>query len=198
MKSSFSGAEKIEVLYSQAEIEKAIKLSAKKIADKYLPILSERVERGECFKLIFVAVLSGSIRYRTALVDQVGLIFKEAGYLGYLEEDEVSVSSYPQGDQPQEIRFLLDLKRPIEGAFVVLVEDIIDQGLTASWIKNILLAKKPASLELYALIDKTAGRQVEIQPDDACFHLEKDLFVVGFGLDISGRFRELPFIGYIP
>jgi len=198
MKTPFPKIDKIEVLYRPAEIQQAVQKAARRISEHYLPILIEKTKNKEDFKLIFVAVLSGANRYRTALANEVGRIFGEAGYFGYIEEDEVSVSSYPEGVNSQEIKFLLDTKRPIAGSFVILVEDIIDQGNTAFWVKEMLLAKEPSSLELYVLIDKTSRREKKIEPDHACFRLAKNLFVVGFGLDVDGRFRELPFIGYIP
>jgi len=77
-----------------------------------------------------------------------------------------------------------------------LVEDIIDTGITASCIKNLLQAKKPVDLDLYVLIDKTPRREKRVQPVHIGFELTNDLYVVGFGLDKDGRFRELPFIGY--
>jgi len=197
MKTPLPEIDKIEVLYRPEEIQQAVQRAARNIAKRYLPILTEKTKNKEDFKLIFVAVLSGANRYRTALANEVGRIFGEAGYFGYIEEDEISVSSYPEGVNSKEIKFLLDTKRPIAGSFVVLVEDIIDQGNTASWVKEMLLAKEPSSLELYVLIDKTPRRKKEIKPDHVSFRLDKDLFVVGFGLDVGGRFRELPFIGYI-
>ncbi len=197
MKTPLSKVDKIEVLYRSEQIQKAVQEAAQKIAEHYLPVLIEKAQKKEDFKLVFVAVLSGANRYRTALADEVGRIFGEAGYFGYIEEDEVSVSSYPDGIDSKEIKFLLDTKRPIAGSSVILVEDIIDQGNTASWVKEMLLAKEPSSLELYVLIDKTPRRKKDIKPDHVSFRLEKDLFVVGFGLDVGGRFRELPFIGYI-
>lgn len=195
MKTPFPHIKKIEPLYSAEEISVKVQEAARQIAEQYLPVL-ERSAGGKDFKLVFVAVLSGASRYRTALADEVGKLFAQAGYYGYIEEDEISVSSYPDGENSKEIRFLLDTKRSIAGAPVILVEDIIDQGTTASWVMDMLKAKKPSSLELYVLIDKTPRREKKIKPDHVGFRLEKDLYVLGYGLDVSGRFRELPFIGH--
>jgi hypoxanthine phosphoribosyltransferase len=193
MNSSFPEVRGIKELYSEEDIQKVVQEAAVRIMGKYLPLLKRE---GDDFKLIFVAVLSGAIRYRTALADEVGLRLARAGYYGCIQEDEVSVSSYLNDTEPQEIRFLLDTKRSIAGAHVVLVEDIIDTGITASCIINLLRAKKPVDLDLYILIDKTPRREKAVQPVYVGFQLTEDLYVVGFGLDKDGRFRELPFIGY--
>lgn len=217
MDSSFLAGKEIVTLYSEEDIREAVGKAATQIVDKYLPILRQE---GDAFQLVFVAVLSGAIRFRTALANEVGLRFAQAGCLGYIKEDEVSVSSYGEGEilalsheedeastpgyfdreepEPQEIRFLLDTKRPIVGTHVILVEDIIDTGRTASFIIALLRAKKPIDLDLYVLIDKTPRREKAIQPAYVGFNLTDNFFVVGFGLDKWGRFRELPFVGYIP
>ncbi len=196
MKFSFSEIKKIKVLYSQEQIQQVVKKAAARISDQYRPVLAEKVKQGEKFKLILVAVLSGATRYRNDLANEIGRLWAEAGYFGFIEEDEISVSSYPDGEQPSEIRFLLDTKRSIAGANVILVEDIIDRGTTASWVMEILKAKKPDSLDLYVLIDKSPRREKQIAPSHTGFSLDRDLYVLGYGLDLGGRFRDLPFIGY--
>lgn len=196
MHTPFPEIKKIAELYSAEEIDRKVKEAARQIADRHLPTLEQAIRDRKPFKLVFVAVLSGASRYRTALANEVGRILAEQGYYGYLEEDEISVSSYPEGETAKEIRFLLDTKRSIAGAPVILVEDIIDQGTTASWVMDMLQAKKPACLELYVLVDKTPRREKRVKPTHVGFCLEKDLYVLGYGLDVNGRFRDLPYIGY--
>ena len=193
MNCSFPKVEGVKELYSAKEIQEVVKRAGARILGKYLPLLKQEKEN---FQLVFIAVLSGAVRYRTALANEVGLRLARIGYYGCIREDEVSISSYPNGVEPQEIRFLLDTKRPIAGAHVILVEDIIDTGITAFCLVNFLRAKRPANLDLYVLVDKTPRREKKIQPAHVGFELKEDLYLVGFGLDKGGRFRELPFIGY--
>lgn len=111
--------------------------------------------------------------------------------------DFMQVSSYGSGivssGQP-ELR--MDVSAPIAGWDVLLVDDIVDTGLSLAWLRGHLLRKNPSSLRLCVLLDKPARRRVPIQPDYVGFEIP-DRFVVGYGIDHDERYRELPYIGHV-
>jgi hypoxanthine phosphoribosyltransferase len=90
-----------------------------------------------------------------------------------------------------------DLTAPIEGKHVLLVEDIVDTGLTLKYLRDNLTARGPASLYIAALLSKPARRKVDINADFTGFEID-DEFVVGYGLDAAQRYRNLPYLGVLP
>lgn len=106
--------------------------------------------------------------------------------------DFMAVSSYT-GGSPGNVRITKDLDDSIEGAHVVVVEDIIDTGLTLNYVLKMLKARHPASLEVCALLDKDVRRIVDIPVAYRGFSIP-DRFVVGYGLDLRGRYRNLPYV----
>jgi hypoxanthine phosphoribosyltransferase len=90
-----------------------------------------------------------------------------------------------------------DLEKPIEGRHVILVEDIIDTGLTLLEIKHLLLQRKPASLSISVLLDKISQRKHDIVADYVGFTLQGSPFVVGYGLDYAGKYRNMAHIGVL-
>jgi len=108
--------------------------------------------------------------------------------------DFIAVSSYgPSTHTSGVVRFLKDLDESIEGRDVILVEDIVDTGLTLRYILRNLRGRKPASLAICALLDKQARRLVDVEIQYKGFDIP-DAFVVGYGLDYQQRYRNLPFI----
>jgi hypoxanthine phosphoribosyltransferase len=106
--------------------------------------------------------------------------------------DFMTISSY-EGDRSGAVRIVQDLTENIEGRDVLLVEDIVDTGMTLQHLVKMLQARGPASLRVCALLDKRARRLVETPIDYVGFEIP-DEFVVGYGLDYRQRFRNLPFI----
>jgi hypoxanthine phosphoribosyltransferase len=90
----------------------------------------------------------------------------------------------------------MDLKSQVENQHVLIVEDIIDSGHTLRFVIDVMLARRPASLKLCALLDKASRRTVDIPIDYRGFEIE-DKFVFGYGLDLDEKFRNLPFIGVV-
>lgn len=138
--------------------------------------------------LLVVGVLSGSFLFIADLVRQVNLP---------LALDFISVSSY--GDRTRSsgvVRMLKDLNQSIAGRDVLLVEDIIDTGLTLSYLIDNLRTRQPASLEVATLLDKTEARVSKIDTRYVGFECPNE-FVVGYGLDYQGRYRNLPYIGVL-
>lgn len=112
-----------------------------------------------------------------------------------LKVEFMAVSSY--GDETRssgQVRILKDLDFPVRGRRVLLVEDIVDTGLTIAYLMDLLRDRQPADLKLAALLVKQRPRAVEIVPDWVGFEIP-DEFVVGYGLDVAGQYRNLPFIG---
>lgn len=111
--------------------------------------------------------------------------------------DFMVVSSYgARTDSSGSVRIVADLKEEIRGRDVLIVEDIIDSGLTLSEVIKHLSVRRPASIEICALLSKPARRRVEVEPRYLGFEIG-DEFVVGYGLDYDDRFRGLPYVGVL-
>ena len=108
----------------------------------------------------------------------------------------MSLSSY--GDSTKSsgvVSSKLDLSEEIESKNVVVIEDIIDTGLTIEYLRKRLLLNNPKSLKFCTLLDKPANRKTEFTPDYVGFTLDGDAFVVGYGLDYAQKYRNLPYVG---
>lgn len=111
--------------------------------------------------------------------------------------DFISISSYGSGTRSTGVvRILKDLEDPLEGRHVLVIEDIIDSGLTLSYLVNLLRDRNPASLEICTLLDKPAARKASLQPRYVGFEVP-DAFVVGYGLDYNQGYRGLPYVGIL-
>lgn len=107
------------------------------------------------------------------------------------------VSSYHGGTTSSgEVKVTLDLTQPIEDKHVILVEDIVDTGLTMNYLKNAIMSRKPASLTTVALLEKPEALKVPCQLDHVGFRITNE-FVVGYGLDYQGYYRNLPYIAQV-
>jgi hypoxanthine phosphoribosyltransferase len=112
-----------------------------------------------------------------------------------LEVSFMQVSSYGAGtDSTGEVKILHDLDRSILGRHALIVEDIVDTGLTLHKVGNLLRDRDPLSLKVVTLLDKPSRRRVPMVADYVGFTIE-DHFVVGFGLDLKGKYRNLPYVG---
>jgi hypoxanthine phosphoribosyltransferase len=111
--------------------------------------------------------------------------------------DFIAVSSYAQGTRSSgEVRMLKDLDSGLEGRHVVIVEDIVDTGLTLTYLQDILRARAPKSLRTACLLSKPSRRQVSVDVEFIGFTIE-DRFVVGYGLDFAEKYRNLPYIAVL-
>ncbi|MEO6830117.1 MAG: hypoxanthine phosphoribosyltransferase [Acidobacteriaceae bacterium] len=112
--------------------------------------------------------------------------------------DFVSVSSYGASSRSSgTVRLVKDADQPLENRIVILVEDIVDTGVTLRYLKNHLLAQRPAALKIVTLLDKPSRRLQAIEPDYIGFTVP-NRFVVGYGMDLAERFRNLPDIYFVP
>lgn len=136
--------------------------------------------------LLVVGLLNGSFMFTADLVREISTP---------LEVDFVSLSSYGGGTTSSgQVKLELDLRKSIEGRHVLLVEDIVDTGNTIKFLKPFLMERAPASLKLVSLLHKPARAIHKIEIDYLGFEIE-DHFVIGYGLDYDGKYRELPYIG---
>ena len=106
----------------------------------------------------------------------------------------MQVSSYGGTDSTGEVLIKKDLDRPIQGRHALILEDIVDTGMTLTKVRNLLLDREPASLRICTLLDKPSRRIASVPLDYVGFTI-KDHFVVGYGLDFDGRMRNLPYVG---
>lgn len=138
--------------------------------------------------LLLVGVLKGAIMFIVDLARAVELP---------LTMDFMAVASYGASTETSGIvRILKDLDMSIEGKHVLIVEDIIDSGLTLNYILETLRNRNPASLRVCALLNKPSRRRVDVPVDYVCFDIP-DEFVVGYGLDFNQIYRNLPFVGVL-
>jgi hypoxanthine phosphoribosyltransferase len=171
-------ADVAEVLLSEEQIAAKVEELGKRISADYA---------GR--ELTLVSVLKGSLPFMADLMRRISLP---------LRIDLMEVSSY--GGTATEssglVRILKDLSAPIEGRDVLLVEDIIDTGLTLNYLIRYLKGKNPRSIKVCSLLDKPARRLVEIPIDYVGFEIP-DAFVVGYGLDFGEVYRNLRFVGVL-
>ena len=110
--------------------------------------------------------------------------------------DFMAVSSYSGTTSTGAVKINKDLSEDIQGRHVIIVEDILDSGVTLNYLKSFLYQRQPASIRIATLLDKPSRRKAAIYPDYACFEVP-DAFVVGYGLDYNERYRNLPYIGVL-
>lgn len=134
-----------------------------------------------------VCVLKGAFMFLADLIRVVG---------GRVTCDFIVVKSYAGTSTTGQVQMLKDLGHPIDERYVVIVEDIVDTGLTLTHLREVFLTRKPAALKTACLLSKPSRRKVEVPVDYIGFTIE-DKFVVGYGLDFDEEFRNLPYIGVI-
>ena len=137
---------------------------------------------------VFVGVLKGCFVFMADLLRSVDM---------HCTMDFMAVSSYGSGTTTTgAVKINKDLSADIEGRHVIIVEDILDSGVTLSYLKQYLSVRKPASISIVTLLDKPSRRKADIRADYAGFEVE-DAFVVGYGLDYAEQYRNLPYIGVL-
>jgi hypoxanthine phosphoribosyltransferase len=163
-----------EVLFSREAVESRVRELGRTITEDY----SQR-------RPLVVALLKGSIVFMADLIRAIDLD---------VEVDFISISSYQnRSTSSGSVRLIRDLDRDIFDRDVLIVEDIIDSGLSLSYIRKMLLARNPKSLSIVAFLDKRERRTTEVYVDYVGLRIP-DRFVVGYGLDYRERYRGLPFI----
>lgn len=164
------------ILISEEELQKKVSEMGRKISRDF-----------EGKDPIFVGVLKGCFIFMADLMRYVDIS---------CSMDFMSVSSYSGTSSTGAVKINKDLGEDIEGRHLIIVEDILDSGVTLSYLKQYLMVRKPASITIATLMDKPARRKADIYADYSCFEIP-DAFVVGYGLDYNERYRNLPYIGVL-
>ena len=164
-----------------------ILLSREQIQKRVAEMASE-IRRDLPDDLHFIAVLKGAFVFLSDLVRHMS---------GQVSLDFMAVSSYAKGTTSSgEVRLLKDLDTTLEGRNVIIVEDIVDTGLTLTYLQDILRARNPRQLRTACLLSKPSRRQVDVKVEYIGFDIE-DRFVVGYGLDYAEQYRNLPHIAVL-
>ncbi len=164
------------VLISEEELEAAVAEMGRKISADY-------ADKDP----IFIGVLKGCFIFMADLMRHVNIS---------CSMDFMAVSSYSGTTSTGAVKINKDLSEIIEGRHLILVEDILDSGVTLNYLKNYLMVRKPASIAVATLMDKPARRKADIYADYSCFEIP-DAFVVGYGRDFAEKYRNLPYIGIL-
>jgi hypoxanthine phosphoribosyltransferase len=166
-----------EILYSEEQIQAKIKELGANISRDY-----------EGRNPLVICVLKGAFIFMADLVKNVTVP---------LEIDFMAVSSYGQSTKSSGVvKIIKDLDAPVEGRHILIVEDIIDSGLTLSYLIDVLERRNALTVSVVALFNKPTRRTSELEPDYEGYVLP-DEFVVGYGLDYAEKYRNLPFIGIL-
>ena len=136
---------------------------------------------------IFVGVLKGCFIFMSDLVRSVSI---------NCSMDFMAVSSYSGTKTTGAVKINKDLSEDICGKDVIIVEDILDSGVTLNYLKSYLMVRKPASIRIVTLMDKPSRRKADVFADYSCFEVP-DAFVVGYGLDYNEKYRNLPYVGIL-
>jgi hypoxanthine phosphoribosyltransferase len=162
----------LKVLLTQEQIAKKVAELGKRITHDF---------EGE--SVVLIGVLKGATIFLADLARQIKLD---------VSFDFIAVSSYGDSKQQSgEVKLMKDVDRSMEGKNIILVEDILDTGLTLTYLKNLLLGHQPKAVKIAALLDKVSRRTQPIHGDYVGFEIP-DEFVVGYGLDFAERYRNLP------
>ena len=167
----------LKVLVTREEIQTAVKALGARITADYAgkePVL--------------IGILKGAVVFYSDLIREIDLP---------LTTEFMAISSYSSATKTSGVvQVLKDLNRDITGKDVMIVEDIVDSGMTLSYLKKYLADRGAASIRIVTLLDKPARRRVDLKTDYSCFTIP-DEFVVGYGLDYDEKYRNLPDIGVL-
>lgn len=165
-----------EILITKEQIEKRVKELALEISEDY---------KGK--DVFFIGVLKGCFLFISDLVKHLKI---------ETNVDFMMISSYEGKQSTGIVRILLDLKQPIDGKDVIIVEDIVDTGLTINYLTKALKTRKPKSIEVCTLLNKPSCRKINVNLKYVGFDIP-DKFVVGYGLDYKEFYRNLPYVGVL-
>ena len=170
--------ETMDVLFTEEQIAERVKAIGREISAEY---------EGEA--IVLIGVLKGAAIF---LADLSRSIEVDNTF------DFVAVSSYGRARVSSgAVKLIKDIDNPIEGKHVIIVEDILDTGLTLSYLRGLMLQHKPASLKIATCLDKPERRLVPIEADYVCFSIP-NRFVIGYGMDYAERYRGVPDIRLMP
>ena len=163
-------------------------ISREQLADKVAELGAQISKDYKGESLFLIGILKGSVPFMADLMRAIDLD---------VEMDFMSVSSYGSGTKTSGVvRILKDLDSDIADKHVLIVEDIIDSGLTLAYLKEYLAKRNPKSIRIVTMLSKPARRKADIEADYTGFVVD-DKFIVGYGLDIDQKYRNLPYISWI-
>ena len=166
-----------KILVTREQIASKVEELGKKISEDYKDTIP-----------LFIGVLKGSVPFVSDLMRAVDI---------HMEFDFMAVSSYGSSTKSSgQVKILKDLDQSIEGRDIVIVEDIIDTGLTLNYLMHLLLQRQARSVEIVTFLDKPSGRKVDLTPKYVGYEIP-DGFVVGYGLDYAEKYRNFPHIGIL-
>ena len=165
-------------MVSEEQIRERCVQLGKQISDDY-----RHNERG----VVVVGILKGSVPFLAELIKHIDL---------YITIDFMAVSSYEGTESVGDIKIIKDLDRSVIGMNLLLVEDIVDSGITIKRLKEMLYNKGAHEVKVVSLLDKPSRRTVDVQADYVGFEVENE-FVVGYGLDYNQKYRNLPYVGVL-
>ena len=166
-----------EILFDEDQIAARVAELGRQISEDYA---------GQ--EVLVVCVLNGAMPFTADLLRKLD---------GQVCLDTIAASSYGSGTKSSGVvKIVKDLDNNVEGYDLLLVEDILDSGLTLSYLRELLRDRHPNSIKIVTLLNKPARRTADIQPDYCCFEVP-DEFVVGYGLDFDERYRNLPYVGVL-
>lgn len=162
-------------------------LTEAQIQEKVAQIGETLTEKFKNKSVVAICVLKGSFMFYSDLIRNIDTDIT-CEFFG--------VSSYNGMSSSGEVKVTLDLAHPVEDKHVLLVEDIVDTGVTMNYLKNAIMARKPASLTTVSLLEKPEALKVPCSLDHVGFRISNE-FVVGYGLDYQGFYRNLPYIAQV-
>jgi hypoxanthine phosphoribosyltransferase len=166
-----------QILFTESAIEQKVMELGERVSKEY----KEK-------DLVCVCTLKGAIPFMADLIRKIDLP---------LEIDTIAVSSYGNSSQSSGVvRIIKDLETSIEGRHLLVIEDIVDTGLTINYLMDLLKGRNAVSVKVAALLDKPDRRQIHLKLDYCGFQIP-DIFVVGYGLDYAQRYRNLPYVGIL-
>lgn len=169
----------------QSDVEKVL-VSEEELVEKVTSLGAQMTVDYKDKDLLVVGILKGSSIFMSDLVRKINIP---------LTIDYMVVSSYGSSTESSGVvRIIKDLEESIDNKHILIVEDIVDTGLTLAYIKEILNGRNPASVKICTLLDKPARRKKEIHIDYVGFEVP-DEFIVGYGIDYAEQYRNLPFVG---
>lgn len=181
-------SESIQIAVKESDADVRPLIPADKIAERVRELAKEISSDYAGKSIVAVGVLHGAYVFMADLIRQLTIPVRSAFIMARSYGDNMETTG--------RIELELDVTESIDGAHVLLIDDIVDTGLSTDWLIKHLNKKHPANLRVCALLNKAARRQTSVAVDYVGFDIP-DRFVVGYGIDYAGRYRELPFIGYV-
>ena len=174
--------------YNMRDDIKEVYFTEEQLRDKVRELGARITEDYRGKNPLIVSVLKGSVVFMADLMRAISVP---------ASIDFMSVTSYGKGVKTSGVvRIIKDLDEELDGRDILIVEDILDSGMTLSYLKEHIMAKGARSIRIATLLDKPERRRVDIHPDYSCFSVP-DEFVVGYGLDYAEKYRNLPYVGIL-